>query len=304
MAAANDLRRKITADIIEAIQKGGLPPWRMPWSVHDNGRGLPANVNSGKPYSGLNPLLLALHRRRLGLTSRWYGTFRQWQSLGCGVKARPPEVEPGSWGCQIVYYQPLKKKQVNKKTGEDREVSVPLLKSYTVFSADQVDGADCWQVPEEPETLALPSYGPADEAICATGVKIAYGHARAFYQPSDDSVGMPSRSAFPEAKEFYSTLLHELGHWSESRTDWKGDYAQGELRAEIASAYLMAELGVPQSEDLTNVNAYLKSWLGALQNDVNYIFQASSAASKAATYILSFSHPRDVSEEPAPILTG
>lgn len=238
------------------------------------------------------------------MTSRWYGTFRQWKALGCGVKARPPKVEPGSWGCQIVYYQPLTRTKVNEKTGEEKALQVPLLRSYTVFGADQVDGADRWRVPDEPETLALPSYGPADEAIGATGAKITYGQTRAFYRPGNDSIGMPSRSAFPEVKEFYSTLLHELGHWSESRTDCKGDYAQGELRAEIASAYLMAELGVPQSEDLSNVNAYLNSWLAALQNDVNYIFQASSAASKAATCILSFSRPRDVSEEPAPVLTG
>src|SRR4051794_11268334 len=114
MAAANDLRRKITQQVIVALQKDGLPPWRMPWSIHKNGRGLPTNVDSKKPYSGLNPLLLTMHQRRLGLTSRWYGTFRQWRALGCGVKARPPEVEPGSWGATVIYFQPLKKKEVSK----------------------------------------------------------------------------------------------------------------------------------------------------------------------------------------------
>ncbi|WP_435018557.1 ArdC family protein [Tundrisphaera sp. TA3] len=292
MAASNDLRRKITADIIEALQAGGLPPWRMPWNTHENGRGLPTNVDSERPYSGLNPLLLTLHRRRLNLTSKWYGTFSQWKSLGCGVKARPPEVEPGRWGCQIVYFKPLTKVE-KTKTGEEKEVNIPLLRTYTVFSADQVDGAERWRVPDEPETLALPSYGPADEAIASTGAKIAYGHTRAYYRPGDDSIGMPNRSAFPEIKEFYGTLLHELAHWSEPRTDWKGDYAQGELRAEIASAFLMAELGVPQCDDLTNVNAYLAAWLNALKNDVNYIFRASAAANKAATYILSFSRPKE-----------
>ena len=152
-------------------------------------------------------------------------------------------------------------------------------------------------------TLAIPSYSPADEAITATGAKITYGHSRAFYRPSDDSIGMPSRSAFTEIKEFYATILHELSHWSESRTDWKGDYPSGELRAEISSAFLMAELGVPQSDDLTNVSAYLASWLKALESDTSYIFSASSAASKAATYILSFSrHTGDV-EEPEAVLS-
>lgn len=27
----NEIRQRITDTIIEAVTKGGLPPWRMPW---------------------------------------------------------------------------------------------------------------------------------------------------------------------------------------------------------------------------------------------------------------------------------
>ena len=64
--------------------------------------------------------------------------------------------------------------------------------------------------------------------------------------------------------------------------------AEGELRAEIAAAYMLAELGVPQSSDMSNHQAYLKNWLQALRNDNKYIFRASTAANKAADFVLSF----------------
>ena len=104
------------------------------------------------------------------------------------------------------------------------------------------------------------------------------------------------KSKFQNEAEFYSVSFHELGHWSECRTDWHGDYAEGELRAEIAASFMLAELGVPQSDNLDNHNAYLKSWLEALRNDNRYIFRASTAASRAADFILSFSR------QPAPDL--
>ena len=100
---------------------------------------------------------------------------------------------------------------------------------------------------------------------------------------------MVPKHRFGSEKEFYSTCLHELSHWSEKRCEWTGSYAEGELRAEIAAAFMCSELQIPQSDDLANTQAYLQSWLKSLENDPRFIFKASSAASKASDYILSFS---------------
>ena len=85
-------------------------------------------------------------------------------------------------------------------------------------------------------------------------------------------------------------------HWSEAtnRLNWdrskeQNSYAQGELVAEMGSCFVCSELGIPLAEGIGNHAAYLKSWLKALENDHRFIFQASSQASKAADYILSFS---------------
>ena len=68
-----------------------------------------------------------------------------------------------------------------------------------------------------------------------------------------------------------------------------GSSREGELRAEIAAAFMCSEIGIPQSDDLSNTEAYLASWLKSLESDHRFIFKASAAASKAADYVLSFS---------------
>jgi len=304
MATQNEIRRQITDQIIKALEAGGLPPWRMPWSAHPNGRGLPTNAATGRKYSGVNPLVLQFAARRHGFRSKFWATFNQWKELGCSVMARPSDVAPGAWGMTAILFKPVTKAEIDERTGEEKERAFPVLRTFTLFNADQVDGAGRWQVADEPVNDAFIDYEPAEAAIGATGADIRFGGDRAFYRRPLEGVGgdyiqLPHKHLFVEEKEFYSTALHELAHWSEVRLGWAGSYALGELRAEIASAYLLAELGVPQSDDLTNCQSYLAWWLAALKDDPSCILRLSTAASRAADFVLSFSRPREDAEEPA-----
>lgn len=302
MPTQTELRRQITDSIISSLQKGGIPPWRMGWSVHPNGKGMPANAATRRNYNGINVLLTQIHARKFGFTSRFYGTFNQWSDLGCKVKPRPTGVESGQWGCHVILYRPIERTEVDEETGDTKETRFPLMRSFVVFSADQVDGAERWQVQDTSDAGHFEDYEPAERAISATEADIRFGGGRAFYSPAQDFIQCPHKGHFIDAKEYYGTLSHELAHWSESRLNWKGDYPSGELRAEIAAAFVSAELGVPQSDDLTNVNAYVKSWLRALKDDPRYIFSASAAASKAADHILSYSRAESPIEEPSEAL--
>jgi antirestriction protein ArdC len=307
MATQNELRQQITNQIIEALKSGDLPPWRRPWCNHRNA-GHPVNIESNRPYSGVNPLLLQLAAQRHGLRSKFWGTFNQWHKLGGRIKPRPSKISPGQWGTAIVFFKPVRRTEVNKDTGEEEEVRFGFLRNYTVFNIDQVEGAhlDHLRVGDVPATSAFVDFEPAERAITATGADIRFGGDRAFYRrPTPDSNGdfiqCPHKGQFTEQKEYYATLLHELCHWSECRLNWNGTYAEGELRAEIGACYALAELGVPQSDDLSNHHAYLGHWLEALQNDPRFIFTCSTAASKAADFILSFSRA-PVGEEPVAVL--
>lgn len=96
---------------------------------------------------------------------------------------------------------------------------------------------------------------------------------------------------------YYATLLHEVaGHWTEHRLGWTGSYAAGELRAEMSACFAMTELGVPHSSDLKNSAAYLDHWLKAMKADHRFIFRASTDASRAVDFFLSFSQVESASE--------
>ena len=79
MPTQSQIRDEVTARIIQALE-ADLLPWRRPWRATVGGSqpGRHSNVASRKPYQGVNPLLLELHALRLGLLSRWWGTFNQW----------------------------------------------------------------------------------------------------------------------------------------------------------------------------------------------------------------------------------
>src|SRR3954469_4846947 len=86
MANQQQLREKITAQIVADLESGSVPPWRRPWRVGPNA-GAPANAVSKKAYRGINPILLDMAAARHGLTSRWWATFNQcggrWAARSC-----------------------------------------------------------------------------------------------------------------------------------------------------------------------------------------------------------------------------
>lgn len=305
MPTQTQIRDDVTARIVVALESN-LLPWRRPWrttaSVSQPGRH--SNVTSRKPYNGVNPLLLELHALRLGLLSRWWGTFPMWKSLGCNIRKRPPEVEEGCWGARIVFWKPLTKTVVDEEGNEEDE-QLFCLRTFNLFNADQVTGeaAEQYQVHEEAgQPLAELDFQPAEELIAATKADIRFGGNRAYYSRplptgtfpnhiAGDFIVLPPKATFDPPGSFYETAVHELAHWSEVRTGWdyeKQGYALGELAAEIASCYVAAELGIPQGEGLGNHAAYLKSWLEALKNDRNWIFKAAKQAGKATDFLLAF----------------
>ena len=303
MATAADIRSQVTAQIIAALE-GDLVPWRRPWRVSINS-GRPTSIASTNPYTGVNPLLLDMHSLQHGFRSKWWGTFDQWRRLGLKVKPRPKHVEPGCWGTKIVFYKPICKTIVDAETGEETKDDFRILRTWSVFNADQVDGngAERFQVVEEPGPQPeLADFEPARELLDATGADIRHEGSRAYYRrptPENtwpnhshgDFVVLPPRHTFVAHGAYYETAFHELGHWSEVRLDWdfrSHGYAACELVAEIAACHLSAELGVPNGESLENHARYVKDWLSAMRGDASFVFRAATQASKVTDFLLSF----------------
>lgn len=64
-------------------------------------------------------------------------------------------------------------------------------------------------------------------------------------------------------------------------------------RLELFAAFLRADLGITNDPRPDHAQ-YIAQYLEILQNDTRAIFQAATAASAAADYILAFSRPQQV----------
>ena len=292
MQSQFEIRTEINNQIIESLKEGRIP-WIKPWSGISGGPSIPSNLTNNRPYSGVNILLTWMAEQRQNWPVSYWATFNQFRSLGCHVRKREKATT-------IVYWQPIKKTVIDKN-GDEKEKTIPILKTWKVFNVAQAEGEAVARFHAKPELRNLDDDDVDrtlfDATVAATTAEIEFGHERAAYlRFPDDKIIMPDERRFSSFSEFGSTLFHEIGHWSEFRLNWTGSYALGELRAEIASAYLARAVGIANGDCFKNVKAYCQNWLQELENDPKFIFHAATAASKAADYILSFSQPQ---EEPS-----
>lgn len=305
MPTQNELRKQLTDQILFALNEG-IVPWKQPWSLDPN-CGRPLNGDTKRPYNGINVLLLALHNHRFRADSRYFATYRQWQSMGGQVMARPEAVPKGKWGCQIVLFKPVTKTKTNRN-GEEVEDKFCVMRQFTVFNIEQVEGSHldhlragyAGNVTDTSESIEA-----VDQLINNAGVDIFHGGNSAHYEPGIDAITMPHKHQFDGAA-YYETLLHEMCHWAEhpdrlnwNRSDAGNTYAMGELVAEMGACFLCSELGLPF--EVESHAAYVQGWArklhDAVQIDPSFILKASTQASKVTDYILSF---RTASaEEPA-----
>lgn len=282
MATQAQIKEQVTAKIIEALESG-VTPWVRPWKPSKHS-GSPTNILSGRPYRGINWLLLSLP----GHSSKWWGTFNQWRGIGVSVKR-------GEKGTGIVLFKPVTKEVINEQ-GDKEVEKYGYYTTFTVFHISQVEG-DISRFTEEDSTPSFPDYEPAENLISSIGANIRHGGSESYYSPTKDYIRVPYKSAFIDAESYYSTVFHELIHYTGHETRLNRlnkferfgseSYALEELVAEIGAAFLCSHLGVPFAE--RNTAAYLDHWLKILKKDSSAIFLVTSAASKACDYLLSFS---------------
>ena len=82
--ASFDLYQHVTDQIIRSIESG-TPAWRKPWTGDTGGAAFPRRSN-GKPYRGINILMLWLTAEEQGYRSPFWFTYRQAQEAGGQVR--------------------------------------------------------------------------------------------------------------------------------------------------------------------------------------------------------------------------
>lgn len=304
MASQADIRAEITSTLVDLLKKG-VRCWVRPWSS-DPGCGMPTNVVSRRPYAGINFLSLSAASMIRQFKSKYFATYRQWASLGGQVMRRPDHIPAGRFGVPVVFFQQIERKKEDQD-GELRVEKFPLMKSYTVFNLDVVSGAalDHLRPGNADADEVHPDYEQVDRLIEATRADIRHGGDRAYYKrpigewpkhTGGDYITLPAKGLFATVPDYYTTLLHEIAHFSEVRTGWSGSYSAGEVRAELAACFMAGQLSIPIGEHLENHASYLQAWLKELENDDKALFKAAAAANRAADYIMS--HIKQ--EEPEP----
>ena len=283
----SDIYAAVTDRIVSQLE-AGTPPWVRPWS--EIGEPVPTNAISKKPYRGVNNLLLSMQQQACGFTSNTWMTFRQAQQLGGCVRK-------GEHGATIVFYD-LK---TIREDDSQEERRIPLLKTFCVFNAAQIDGL--------PEHFTIPATTDpqwrrgelAEEIIKASGAHIVSGGFRAYFSPVADRIHLPARSMFTDEPGFYGTVLHELAHWSghPSRLNRQfgkrfGDsaYAMEELVAELSAAFLCSHCRI---DGRLQHASYIGSWLEVLGRDKRALFTAAAQAQKAADFLIAQAAPQEAS---------
>jgi antirestriction protein ArdC len=284
---------EIVTERILALLEQGVTPWRKSWASAQT----PRNLNSGRPYRGLNVFLLEPQ----GYSSPWWLTYRQ-------AKERGATVRRGEKASPVIFWKKLEdaKAEPDPLTGKTRAPFV--LRYYSVFNSEQCDGLNIATPQAEPRVVD-PIEAAEDllRGVPENVPSIEYGGTVACYIPALDKIRVPDRASFDGAEQFYSTLYHELAHATghASRLNrpevmkpsfGSHSYSREELVAEMTAAFLTAEAGIDQPV-IENQAAYLAGWLKVLRSDSRAVVLAAGAAQKAADWLLR-RNVTDVADSP------
>lgn len=195
-----DIYQTVTDNIIYALE-AGVKPWSCPWQLVPGMSGLPSNYAPSTAYSGMNILMLWGSASEQGFNdSRWM-TYKQAQAEG-------GQVGKGEHGTTAIFYSTLEKENDDGETDY-----IPMLKTFTVFNVEQIDGLPLSDEAVFPAETFEPI--PQAEALFRnSGATIIEKGQNAFFAPSTDEIHLPDRRLFSDAANFYATGLHELVHWT------------------------------------------------------------------------------------------
>lgn len=282
-----DLYLTIAGKIDAELEKG-VVPWRKPWATTF---GVHRNAISGRPYRGINQMLLSLtdYTQPLWLTNK-------------ALYARGGSPKPEQKRELVTLW---KRGRRQPKEGEvadaDGKVAYATLRYYLVWNVEQCYGT---------EDLYLP---PSDEVVmpieAANSIVRHYPHPKpimmtapdAWYMPARDIVGMPQPFDFPVREDYWAVFFHELGHSTGhpnrlardeiittlegdgKRAD--GDYSREELVAEFTSAMLCGVAGIDTAHRMRQSASYIDHWRSKIADDKGLLVSAAARAQRAADFI-------------------
>ncbi len=280
--------RKELADMVIKQMEQGFVPSQWAWN-----RALfrPHNPITGARYRGGNRLMLSLVAAVRGYTDCRWMTYKQIQDAGYQLHdAKGQGVFCEYW--KIPRLEDIK--DAHLMTEEELQRALrPRPCPFYVFNGSLIDG-----LPEMDLENDLEEIEAAEICIRASECPIKeVPQERAYYSPMADTIVVPPRAAFKDNISFYNTVLHEMshstGHESRLNRDTMNqrsddNYAREELRAELGSVFLSADLELNcSSEHIQDHSNYLYSWISMLKNNPEELTAACKDAEKIADRLYS-----------------
>jgi len=213
---------------------------------------------------------------------------KDYQSLGY--------VKKGESASPIVFWKPWQVE--DRKDGEIRVKDVAILRYYSVYNADQIEGID-FPCPAKKEYSFSPIESGEKVIAEMPNKPVMREGNNAYYIPSQDAVYMPRKERFELPQHYYSTAFHELVHSTghENRLKRKGiekchgfgshEYSKEELIAEFGASYICGHCGIEIKETFDNSVSYIKGWIRKIKSNPKWLVFAAAQAQKAADYILN-----------------
>lgn len=297
---------KHLADYFLKEIENNTAPWMKPWKAADYT--YPRNPSTGTVYSGVNSLYLERVQEHVFKSEdpRWY-TFlniRELQNKNESIK-----LKQGSKGYPIKFYEllpldengkPIKKEDLkNIEPAKHR----PILKEYFVFHASCIENLPVYEKPKT-EAKEFNNIAHIDKFIENTKAEIVNDTKdSAFWSPVDDKIHTPMKENFLSEPDYYSTILHELSHWTggekrlnrESVKNYKEQRPLEELNAEIGSYLLCKDLKIDFNPQ--NTISYVKSWASEIKDKPETILTACKNAEKIKNYLKEFQNTNTHKQE-------
>jgi antirestriction protein ArdC len=261
-------------------------------SMKDDGTSqfmMPVNARTKMPYKGPSALILLMQNRR---DPRWL-TYDQ-------ARFNKTPVKRGAHGVMIEFgsTNELRQKTENgqpvmKENGQPKMERVKLDEPVTV-QAFMYNGKDLMNLKTgEVKPNPLTPVERAQVILENSGVGIERPVEMTHYDRSSDTIRMPAMDEFEKPELYYAVALHELAHATAHETRLNrpdldhadfDDLAKEELRTNIASILISAELNLPFN--LGEHDSFLIPWAQILKENPNELFNAASDAQKIADFVV------------------
>lgn len=276
------------------------------WSKGWKSIGGACNGISNRKYSGINRFLLTFYSQEEKYEGNRFYTFNQIKDKGYHLENAKgkgiPVIYPmfnyfkdGSteFSDRKIVGVAKKSEMIRNREATESNFKWAYASVKSVFSEDLVK-----EIEKDPQQHVYSD----DEKLKflkgfmkETGVDFFQSKVndRCYYVPSEHRIVLPPDNHFYSKEAMLSTLAHEIAHSTSKGLDREvsgefgsEEYAKEELRAEIASAYICAELGIDTSMNENNNVAYIQNWSTAIKDNYKYLEDAIKDADKICNYVI------------------